>query len=82
MRFKMVAIFLILFSAPAHAQTHDHLSCKFNLKRGVHTQAFQLKQVLNIERKLFSYPGLGNRKVIVTQGQIPSLDLIKSPKSN
>ena len=55
----------------AHAGTIDQFQCRFNLKRGPQTQAFQLKQIVTAERKTFSYPLSEGRNISVTQAEIP-----------
>jgi len=60
-----------IFSVSASAAVSDSFDCKLNLKRGIHTQAFQLKQQLTPERKKISYPSKHGRNIEVTEGVIP-----------
>ncbi|NBX16789.1 MAG: hypothetical protein EBR09_05430 [Proteobacteria bacterium] len=55
----------------AHAGTTDQFQCRFNLKRGPQTQAFQLKQKITVERKALSYSVPEGRQIAVTQAEIP-----------
>lgn len=62
---------LSIFSLSAAAAVNDSFDCKLNLKRGIQTQAFQLKQRLTAERQRISYPSLNGRTIEVTEGVIP-----------
>jgi len=64
MRLLLVAG-LSLTSLTAFASNKDTFNCKLNLKRGIQTQAFQLKQSLTIERKIIPYPsGEGKNRIL------------------
>lgn len=60
-----IAAFYVCSSASA-----DQLDCTLNLKRGISTQAFQLRQKLTAEGKPISYPSYGQLSK-VTEGELP-----------